>query len=144
MICQKFVIFISHKRSRVWTRYFTRSCVIISSACVIFLVNLDDFFIVVCTGFHSRLVSIAYVAIQECELTSCKPKSFFGIRLECCNYWSRYLVVQVKQLTVLFPCHFSLWSYVLLPICALKVQQYFFSDEIVFSQDVLSPKIMNS
>ena len=48
----KFVIFISHKQSRVWTRYFTRLCIIISSTCVIFLVNLDDFFAVVYTGFH--------------------------------------------------------------------------------------------
>ena len=38
------MIFISHKRSRVWTRYFTKLCIIISPACVIFLVNLDDFF----------------------------------------------------------------------------------------------------
>ena len=44
MIYQKFVIFISHKRSRVWTRYFTRLCISISSTCVIFLVNLDNFF----------------------------------------------------------------------------------------------------
>ena len=49
-------------------QYFTRSCVIISFACVIFLVNLDDFFIVVCTGFHSSLVSIAYVAILSYSL----------------------------------------------------------------------------
>jgi hypothetical protein len=48
----KFVVFISHKRSRVWTRYFTRLCIIISSTYVIFLVNLDDFFTVICTGFH--------------------------------------------------------------------------------------------
>jgi len=32
---------------------------------VIFLVNLDDFFILVCTGFHSRLVSIAYVVFKD-------------------------------------------------------------------------------
>ena len=50
----KFVIFISHKRSRVWTRYFTRLCVIISSTCVIFFVNLDDFFIVICTSFYQN------------------------------------------------------------------------------------------
>ena len=31
----------------VWTRYFTRLCIIISSICVIFLVNLDDFFSIV-------------------------------------------------------------------------------------------------
>ena len=33
-------------------RYFTRLCIIISSTCVICLVNLDDFFTEVCTGFH--------------------------------------------------------------------------------------------
>ena len=32
----KFVVFISHKRSRVWKRYFTRLCIIISSTCVFF------------------------------------------------------------------------------------------------------------
>ena len=48
----KFVIFISHKRNRVWTSYFTRLCIIISSTCVLFLVNLDDFFVVVCTCFY--------------------------------------------------------------------------------------------
>ena len=48
----KFVIFISHKQSRVLTRYFTRLCTIILSTRVIFLVNLDDFFAVVCTDFH--------------------------------------------------------------------------------------------
>ena len=35
-ISQKFIIFISHRRSRVWTRYFIRLCIIISSTCVIF------------------------------------------------------------------------------------------------------------
>ena len=50
----KFVIFISYKRSRVWRRYFTKLRIIISSTCVIFLVNLDDFFIMVCTGFHEN------------------------------------------------------------------------------------------
>ena len=39
----KFVIFISHKLSRVLTRYFTRLYIIISSTCVIFWVNLDVF-----------------------------------------------------------------------------------------------------
>ena len=48
----KFVIFISQKRSRVWIGYFTRLCIIISSTYVIFFVNLDDIFVVVCTGFH--------------------------------------------------------------------------------------------
>ena len=44
--------YISHKWSWVWTRYFARLCIIISSTCVIFLVNLDDFFAVVYTGFY--------------------------------------------------------------------------------------------
>ena len=48
----KFIIFISHKRSRVSTRYFTRLCIIILSICVIFLVNLDDFFAVIYMSFH--------------------------------------------------------------------------------------------
>ena len=48
----KFVIFISHKRSRVWTIYFIKLCIIISSTCVIFFVNLDEFFAIVCTDFH--------------------------------------------------------------------------------------------
>ena len=61
MICQKFVIFISHRRSWVWTRYFISLCIIISSTCVIFLVNLDDFFAVVCTGFHEVVVWTRYV-----------------------------------------------------------------------------------
>ena len=59
----KFVIFISHKRSRVWTRYFTRLYIIISSTCVIFWVNLDDFFTIVCTGFHEVMVCTRYVPI---------------------------------------------------------------------------------
>ena len=46
------LFFISHKRSRVWTRYFTVLCIIISYTCVIFWVNLNDFFVVICTGFH--------------------------------------------------------------------------------------------
>ena len=75
MIYQKFVIFISHKRSRVWKRYVTRLCIIISSACVIFLVNLDDFFILVCTSFHSKLISIAYVAISK------RPQVLFSFPL---------------------------------------------------------------
>jgi hypothetical protein len=45
------VFFISHKRIRVWIRYFTRLCTIISSTCVIFFC-LDDFFAMVCTSFH--------------------------------------------------------------------------------------------
>ena len=58
-----FVIFISHRWSRVWTRYFTRLCIIISSRCVIFFVNLDDFFTVVCTGFHEVMVCTRYVPL---------------------------------------------------------------------------------
>ena len=54
MICQKFVIFISHKRSRVQTRYFTKLCIIISCTCIIFLVNLNKFFAVICVSFHER------------------------------------------------------------------------------------------
>ena len=57
----KFVILISHKQSRVWTKYFTRLYIIISSTCVIFSVNLDDFFAVVCTGFHEVMVCTRYV-----------------------------------------------------------------------------------
>ena len=37
------------KISEVWTKYFTKLCIIISSICVIFLVNLDDFF---CHSLH--------------------------------------------------------------------------------------------
>ena len=64
----KFVIFISHKRSRVWTRYFTKLCIIISSTCVIFLMNLDDFFAVVCTGFHEGcgFHQICFVNLLHC------------------------------------------------------------------------------
>ena len=43
-----------------------------------FLVNLDDFFIVIYTGFHSRLVSIAYVA----------------------SYWNSYLKLYVSLETI--------------------------------------------
>ena len=50
----KFVILISHKRSWVWTWYFARLCIIISSTYVIFFVNLDDFFAVVCMNFHEK------------------------------------------------------------------------------------------
>ena len=56
-----FVIFISQKRSRVWTRYFTKLCIIISSTCVIFLINLHNFFVIVCTGFHEIVVCTRYV-----------------------------------------------------------------------------------
>jgi hypothetical protein len=56
MMIHNLVIFISHKRSRVWTRYFTRLCIIISSTYVIFLLNLYDFFAVVCTDFHEECV----------------------------------------------------------------------------------------
>jgi hypothetical protein len=56
MMIHNLVIFISHKRSRVWTRYFTRLCIIISSTYVIFLLNLYDFFAMVCTDFHEECV----------------------------------------------------------------------------------------
>ena len=59
----KIVIFISHKRSRVLTRYFIRLCIIVLSTCVIFLENLDDFFSMVCTDFHEVVVSTRYVPI---------------------------------------------------------------------------------
>ena len=52
LVGSKFIIFISNKWSRVWIGYFTRLCIIISSTWFIFCVNLDDFFAVVCTGFH--------------------------------------------------------------------------------------------
>ena len=45
----KIVIFVSHKRSRVWTRYFTRLCIITSSTCMIFL---DEFSRLFCRGLH--------------------------------------------------------------------------------------------
>ena len=35
-----------------WIRYFIRLCIIISSTYLIFCVNLDYFFAVVCTDFH--------------------------------------------------------------------------------------------
>ena len=47
--------------SRVWIRYFTILYSIISSICVIFLVNLDDFFAVVCTNFHEVGFCTRYV-----------------------------------------------------------------------------------
>ena len=37
-----------------WTRYFTRLCIIILSTCVIFLINLDDFFIIICMSFYKN------------------------------------------------------------------------------------------
>ena len=43
-IIKKSSIFISHKRSRVWTKYFTRLCIIISSTCVIFFNEFRRFF----------------------------------------------------------------------------------------------------
>ena len=65
-------IFISHKRSRVWTRYFTKLCIIVSSTCVLFLVNLDDLFAVVCTVFHEVVgVSGANHNLRE---NPCKPQ----------------------------------------------------------------------
>ena len=45
------------------TRYFTRLCTIILSTCVIFLVNLDDIFAMVCTSFHEILVCTRYVPL---------------------------------------------------------------------------------
>ena len=57
----KFIIFISHKRSRVWKKYFIRLYIIISSICVIFFINLDDFFAVICTSFHEVVVCTRYV-----------------------------------------------------------------------------------
>ena len=59
----KFLLFISHKRSRVWTRYFTRLCIIISSRCMIFFVNLDDFFAVIYTSFHEIVVYTRYIPL---------------------------------------------------------------------------------
>ena len=47
----KIVIFISYKWSRVWAGYL-QACVIILSTCVIFFVNLDDFFAMIYTDFH--------------------------------------------------------------------------------------------
>ena len=55
-----------HKRSLVWTGYFTRLCIIVSSTFVIFFMNLDDFFVVVCTDFHKCLVSTRYVPHVKC------------------------------------------------------------------------------
>ena len=78
MICQKFVIFISHKQSGVWTRYFTRLYIIISSKCVIFLINLDDFFTVVCTGFHEVVVCTRYVPKENSLL---EPRKKFTLNM---------------------------------------------------------------
>ena len=43
---------------------FKRLCIIISSTCVIFLVNLDNIFIVVYKSFHEVVVSTRYVPIN--------------------------------------------------------------------------------
>ena len=59
------VIFISHKRSRVWTKYFARLCIIISSICVILLVNLDEFLLWFARVFTKIAVSTRYVPQLE-------------------------------------------------------------------------------
>ena len=43
--------------------------------------NLDDLFAVVCTSFHSRLVSIAYVA-KEVRFVSAQPMQTIVTKLE--------------------------------------------------------------
>ena len=64
--------FISHKQSWFWTRYFARLCIIMSSTCVIFLVNLDEFFIVACTDFH-----------EDCGFH--RIRSLFKQKVFCCK-----------------------------------------------------------
>ena len=74
----EFVIFISHKRSRVWTKYFTKLFIIISYIYVIFLVNLDNFFGMVCTDFHKIIVCARYVPTKK---KKAKGDIFFGVHL---------------------------------------------------------------
>ena len=69
-LVRNLLFFITHKRNRVWTRYFTRLCIIISSTCAIFLVNLDDFFAVVCTGFHEVVVCTRYIPCLLLDLAA--------------------------------------------------------------------------
>jgi len=58
----KFVLFISHRRNRVWTIFYKVVYHHIIYMCD-FFVNLDDFFTVVCTGFHEVMVCTRYVPL---------------------------------------------------------------------------------
>ena len=55
-VVQDIVQDISHRRSRVWIKYCIRLCIIISSRCMIFFINLDDFFTLICMNFYEIVV----------------------------------------------------------------------------------------
>ena len=62
-VCSRPAFYISldkifHKRSRVWTKYFKKLCIIISFICVIFLMNLDDLFY---CGLHDFLRNLWFL-----------------------------------------------------------------------------------
>ena len=57
--CSSSTSFVRYKNNKFLTNYLLR--IIISSTCVIFLVNLDDFFGVVYTDFHEVVVCTRYV-----------------------------------------------------------------------------------
>ena len=52
--------YISQTKSSL-DKIFFKLCIIISSICVIFLVNLDDYFVMVCTGFYEVVLYTRYV-----------------------------------------------------------------------------------
>ena len=52
IFCSSSTSFVRYKNNKFLTNYLLR--IIISSTCVIFLVNLDDFFVVIYTDFHEN------------------------------------------------------------------------------------------
>jgi hypothetical protein len=91
----KFVIFISHKWIWFWKRYFTRLCIIISSTCVIFLLNLGNFFSWFARVFTEVVVYNRYVLnlkwiVDDLKLASKKiiiRKTHFGCLRDTTQIW---------------------------------------------------------
>ena len=110
----KSCIFISHKRSRFWTRYFTRLCIIISSICVIFLVNLDDFFAVICTGFHEDydfhpICSLTFLCMHVAIALRVGLHNLFLLLSFIFYSFCFYSLINISCLLnmLVFSCHFS-------------------------------------
>ena len=70
------LFFYISQRSRVWTRYFIRLCIIISSRCVNFFYEFRRFFAVVCTDFHEVVVCTRYVPFHKWVNGSCNFSTF--------------------------------------------------------------------
>ena len=98
--------FYMSQKSWVWTRYFTRLCIIILSTCVIFLVNFDDFSVMVCMGFHERcgfhqircLFGRVHVFPQVWLL---KTRVLWNLALNSSNY-SKLCKIQIYFQSVVF------------------------------------------